>query len=114
MSSLHRALFHTATKPCPACGEPTFRHAFTGATDEVCALLGVRADAEVCTCCRDRAEQELDAAAAELALDDDAAFQTVCDARRDGWIAAMEADTAAQWASVVRCGGDVLDRAVSL
>ena len=33
MSSLHRALFHTATKPCPACGEPTFRHAFTGATE---------------------------------------------------------------------------------
>ncbi len=90
---LHRAIFHTATKPCLACGELTFRHAFTGATDEVCALLGVGADAEVCTCCRDRAEQELAAADAELALD---------------------SDTAAQWAAVVRSGSDVLDRAVSL
>lgn len=114
MSSLHRALFHTATKPCPACGEPTFRHALTGATDEVCALLGVRADAEVCTGCADRAERELDDAADALELDSDPDFVTVCDARRDGWIAAMEAGTAAQWASVVRCGGDVLDRAVSL
>jgi hypothetical protein len=114
MSSLHRALFHTATKPCPACGEPTFVNRFTGATDEVCALLGVRDDAEVCTGCADRAEQELSDAADALALDDDAAFQTVCDAWRDGWIAALDADTAAQWASVVRCGGDALDAAVSL
>jgi hypothetical protein len=114
MSSLHRALFHTATKPCPACGEPTFRHAFTGATDEVCALLGVQPDAEVCTGCRDRAEQELDAIEAELALDSDPDFVTVCDARRDAWIDALESDTAAQWAAVVRCGGDALDAAVSL
>lgn len=114
MSSLHRALFHTATKPCPACGEPTFRHAFTGATDEACALLGVQPDAEVCVGCADRAEQELDDAADALALDSDPDFVTVCDARRDGWIAALEADTAAQWAAVVRCGGDALDRAVSL
>ena len=58
-------------------------------------------------------QRENDAADA-LALDSDPAFQTVCDARRDGWIAALEADTAAQWAAVVRCGGDALDRAVSL
>jgi hypothetical protein len=114
MSSLHRALFHTATKPCPACGEPTFRHAFTGATDEVCALLGVRDDAEVCTGCADRAERELSDAADALELDSDPDFITVCDARRDAWMAALESDTAAQWAAVVRCGGDALDAAVSL
>jgi hypothetical protein len=114
MSSLIRTAFHTATKPCPACGEPTFRHAFTGATDEVAALLGVRDDAEVCTGCADRAERELDAIEAELALDADPDFVTVCDARRDAWIAALESDTAAQWAAVVRCGGDALDAAVSL
>ena len=71
-------------------------------------------DAEVCTGCADRAEQELGDAADALELDSDPDFITVCDARRDGWIAALDADTAAQWASVVRCGGDVLDRAVSL
>ena len=114
MSSLLRSAFHTATKPCPACGEPTFRHAFTGATDEVCALLGVQPDAEVCTGCRDRAEQELDDAADALELDSDPDFVTVCDARRDAWIDALESDTAAQWAAVVRCGGDALDAAVSL
>lgn len=116
-ANLIRTAFHTATKLCPCCGEPTFRHSFTGVTDEVAALLGVQPDAEVCTGCADRAERELsDAAYAAdaLELDSDPSFQTVCDARRDGWIAALEADTAAQWAAVVRCGGDVLDRAVSL
>lgn len=108
------AWLQSATKLCPCCGRPTFLSRFTGVTDEVAALLGVQPDAEVAEDCRDRAEQELDAADAELALDSDPDFVTVCDARRDGWIAAMEADTAAQWAAVVRCGGDVLDRAVSL
>lgn len=51
--------FHTATKRCPCCGEPTFRHAFTGITDEVAEHLKVRSDAEVCTVCRDRAEREV-------------------------------------------------------
>ena len=92
MSSLIRAAFQSATKPCPHCGRWTFASRFTAVTDEVAALLGVQPDAEVAEDCRDRAEQELDAAEAELALDD---------------------DTAAQWAAVVR-GGDVLDRAVSL
>lgn len=114
MSSLIRAAFQSATKPCPHCGRWTFANRFTAVTDEVAALLGVQPDAEVAEDCRDRAEQELDAAAAEFALDSDPDFVTVCDARRDGWIAAMESDTAAQWAAVVRCGGDVLDRAVSL
>jgi hypothetical protein len=108
------ATLHTATKPCPHCGRETFVNRFTAVTDEVAALLEVQPDAEVAEDCRDRAEQELGDAADALALDDDAAFQTVCDARRDGWIAALDADTAAQWASVVRCGGDALDRAVSL
>lgn len=87
MSSLLRAAFHTATRPCPHCGEPTFRRDFTGATDEVCALLGVQPDAEVCTGCRDRAEQELDAAADALALDEDPAFAEVCDARHESYLA---------------------------
>lgn len=46
---------------------------------------------------------EIDAA---LAADPD--FVTVCDARRDGWIDALESDTATQWAGVVRAV-DVLD-----
>lgn len=108
------AWLQSATRECPHCGRPTFVSRMTTVTDEVAALLGVQPDAEVAVECADRAERELDDAADALALDDDAAFQTVCDARRDGWIAAMEADTAAQWASVVRCGGDVMDRAVSL
>jgi hypothetical protein len=108
------AWLQSATRECPHCGRTTFVNRFTTVTDEVAALLGVQPDAEVCTGCRDRAEQELDAIEAELALDSDPDFITVCDARRDAWIAAMEADTAAQWAAVVRCGGDALDRAVSL
>ena len=114
MSSLIRAAFQSATKPCPHCGRPTFLSRFTAVTDEVAALLGVQPDAEVAEDCRDRAEQELDAIEAELALDSDPDFITVCDARRDAWIDALESDTAAQWAAVVRCGGDALDRAVSL
>ena len=108
------AWLQSATKLCPCCGEPTFLSRFTPVTDEVAALLGVQPDAEVAVECADRAERELNDAADALALDSDPAFQTVCDARRDGWIAALEADTATQWAAVVRCGGDALDRAVSL
>lgn len=51
---------------------------------------------------------EIDAA---LAADPD--FVTVCDARRDGWIDALERDTGAQWAGVVRAG-DVLDDAAEV
>ena len=40
-------------------------------------------------------------------LSGDPDFATVCDARRDAAIAALEADTAAQWAAVVRCGDDL-------
>ena len=108
------AWLQSATRECPHCGRTTFVNRFTTVTDEVAALLGVQPDAEVAEDCRDRAEQELDAIEAELALDSDPDFITVCDARRDGWIAALESDTAAQWAAVVRCGGDALDAAVSL
>ena len=45
---------------------------------------------------------EIDAA---LAADPD--FATVCDARRDAVIDALEADTATQWAAVARCGDDL-------
>jgi hypothetical protein len=114
MSSLLRAAVQSATKPCPHCGRTTFLSRFTGVTDEVAALLGVQPDAEVAEDCRDRAEQELGDAADALALDSDPDFITVCDARRDAWIDALESDTAAQWAAVVRCGGDALDAAVSL
>ena len=108
------AWLQSATRECPHCGRTTFVNRFTTVTDEVAALLGVQPDAEVAEDCRDRAEQELDAIEAELALGSDPDFVTVCDARRDAWIDALESDTAAQWAAVVRCGGDALDRAVSL
>jgi hypothetical protein len=108
------AWLQSATRECPHCGRTTFVNRFTTVTDEVAALLGVQPDAEVADDCRDRAERELGDAADALELDSDPDFITVCDARRDGWIAAMESDTAAQWAAVVRCGGDALDAAVSL
>jgi hypothetical protein len=108
------AWLQSATRECPHCGRSTFVNRFTTVTDEVAALLGVQPDAEVAEDCRDRAEQELDAIEAELALGSDPDFVTVCDARRDAWIDALESDTAAQWAAVVRCGGDALDAAVSL
>lgn len=44
----------------------------------------------------------------DAALAADPAFADVCDEHRDAWIAALDADTATQWAAVVRCG-DVLD-----
>lgn len=53
------ATLHTATKPCPHCGRPTFVNRFTAVTDEVAEHLEVRPDAEVCTDCRDRAEREV-------------------------------------------------------
>jgi hypothetical protein len=108
------AWLQSATRECPHCGRTTFINRFTAVTDEVAALLGVQPDAEVAEDCRDRAEQELSAAADALELDSDPDFITVCDARRDAWIDALESDTAAQWAAVVRCGGDALDAAVSL
>lgn len=43
----------------------------------------------------------------DAALAADETFATVCDARRDAWIAALERDTAAQWAGVVRAGDDL-------
>ncbi len=86
MSSLLRAALHTATKPCPHCGRETFVNRFTAVTDEVAALLGVQPDAEVADDCRDRAEQELDDAANELALDEDPAFAEVCDARHESYL----------------------------
>lgn len=85
------ATFHTATKPCPHCGRPTFVNRFTAVTDEVAALLEVDPDVEVAEDCRDRAERDLDDAADALALDEDPAFAEVCDARHAGYLAhAME------------------------
>ena len=104
--------------PCHACGEPTFTRALRHADDlrtEVIALLGIsERTGHACDVCVDRAEREIDGAADALELDADAFFATVCNERRDAWIDALESETAAQWAAVVRCGGDVLDRAVSL
>jgi hypothetical protein len=105
------------TSPCHACGEPTFGrdlHSADDLRDEVIALLQIhRAHGRACRTCVDRAEREIDGAAEALALDSDPAFATVCDARRDAWIACLDAETAPQWAAVVRAGGDVLDRAVT-
>ena len=83
------------------------------ASAEVAAHLGVAGQALICDgCARDAAEDLAAAGDAALAADPD--FVTVCDARRDGWIAALESETAAQWASVVRLGADLLDREVAL
>lgn len=62
--------------------------------------------AGLCPSCVASDEEE-----AELAADPD--FVTVCDARRDAWIAALEAETATQWAGVVRAG-DALDAAAGV
>lgn len=111
-------LFHTVAAPCHACGEPTFTRVLRHADDlraDVIALLEIsERTGHACDVCVDRAEREIDGAVDALELDEDPAFATVCDARRDAWIDALEADTAAQWAAVVRCGGDAMDRAVSL
>ena len=52
------------------------------------------------------------AAEIDAALSADPDFATVCDARRDGWIAALDAETGAQFARVVRCDVDALDAAL--
>jgi len=98
-------------RSCAACGEPTTDSDLRDVHGDVAALLDVPSGALVCRWCEARAERDLDAAAEEIALASDPDFAAVCDARRDGWIAAIEADTAAQWASVVRTTADVLDRA---
>lgn len=102
------------TDLCRACGAPTSELDLRDVHGDVAAVLEVRDGALVCRWCEDRAERELDEAEEEMALASDPDFVTVCDARRDGWIAALEAETAAQWASVVRATGDVLDLEVSL
>lgn len=102
------------TKPCAACGNPTAELDLRDVHGAVAALLEVRDDAEVCRWCERDAERDLDAADDDAALASDPDFQTVCDARRDAWMAALEAETAAQWAAVVRVGADVLDAEVSL
>jgi len=101
-------------RPCAACGEPTTDSDLRDVHGDVAALLEVPSAALVCRWCEARAERELDAADEEIALASDPDFVTVCDARRDGWIAALEAETAAQWAAVVRIGADVLDAEASL
>ena len=85
------AWLQSATRECPCCGRTTFLSRFTPVTDEVATHLGVQLDAEVAVDCADRAEAELTAADAELALDDDETFAEVCDARHAGYLAhAME------------------------
>jgi hypothetical protein len=103
-----------AYRPCAACGESTTASDLRDVHGDVAALLDVPSAALVCRWCEGRAERELDAAEEALALASDPDFVTVCDARRDGWIAALESETAAQWAAVVRVGGDVLDAEVAL
>lgn len=102
------------TRPCPCCGSPTLQNDFRDVYGDVAALLGVKPGTEVSDVCERRAERELDDAEEALALADDPDFVTVCDARRDAWMAALESETAAQWASVVRLGADLLDREVAL
>ena len=102
------------TKPCAACGNPTFETDMRDVHGAVAALLEVRDDAEVCRWCERDAERDLDAADDDAALAADPDFQTVCDARRDAWMAALEAETAAQWAAVVRVTDDVLDEAATI
>lgn len=99
---------------CVACGDEVWGDFLLEVEGDVAALLEVRSGARVCRTCADRAERALDEADEELALASDPDFVTVCDARRDGWIAALEAETAAQWAAVVRVGADVLDLEATL
>ena len=99
---------------CAACGDEVWGDFLLEVEGDVAALLEVRSGARVCRCCADRAERALDEADEERALASDPYFATVCDARRDGWIAALEAETAAQWAAVVRLGADALDAEVAL
>ena len=78
---------------CHACGdECRLDEITTGDTmrDEALAILGVRDESTVCLACAERAEREVDDAADALELDSDPAFASVCDARRDAWIEAME------------------------
>lgn len=91
---------------CAACGDEVWGDFLREVEGEVAALLEVRSGARVCRCCADRAERELDQADEDLALASDPDFVTVCDARRDGWIAALEAETAEQWAAIVRVGAE--------
>jgi hypothetical protein len=102
------------TDLCRSCGSPTSELDLRDVHGDVAAVLEVRDGALVCRWCEDRAERALDEADEELALASDPDFATVCDARRDGWIAALEAETAAQWAAVVRVGADVLDLEATL
>lgn len=90
---------------CPACGHRTFGRDLRDAEGDVAALLSVRDGSAVCRWCEGRAERELDAADEELALDEDPDFVTVCDARRDGWIAAMESEQPEERRVVCACCG---------
>lgn len=87
---------------CKHCGAPTLRSRLVEATGDVAAVLGVRVEASVCDTCEGRAERELDDAEEAIALSDDPDFATVLDARRDGWIAAHEAEGAALDAAVAQ------------
>lgn len=102
------------TRLCSACGAPTAELDLRDVHGDVAAVLEVRDGALVCRWCERRAERELDEAEETIALASDPDFATVCDARRDAWISALEAETAAQWAAVVRVGADVLDCEVVL
>lgn len=100
---------HLTPKPrCAFCGERV--HEDARRAEEYADHLGVAFDARLCDACY--ADAVADAADDVLAADPD--FVTVCDARRDGWIAALEAETAAQWAAIVRLGADVLDEAATV
>lgn len=80
----------STTRPCPCCGRPTFRVDLRDVHGDVAALLGVKPGTEVARDCEARAERELDDAEEAIALASDPDFATVCDVRRDGWIASME------------------------
>lgn len=99
---------------CAACGDEVWGDFLREVEGDVAAVLEVRQGARVCRCCADRAERELDQADDDLALAADPDFVTVCDARRDAWIAALEAETAEQWAAIVRVTADALDLEVAL
>ena len=104
---------------CPCCGDRL------GAlrdraelSDEAARLADVAIGSEACRWCARRLEADVDELALEEAAEVDAIlaedldFQSVCDARRDAWVMAMESDFAAL-APVVRVSHD-LTAAVSL
>ena len=88
----------TRTITCHHCGDDRPASEMTTGDqmrDEALAILGVHDWSTVCHSCADRAEREVDDAADALDAGGDPAFPEVCDARRDAWMLALDAELCA-------------------